>query len=181
MKKFAMFLGIIGSVVMAETKVLFETSMGSFVLKLDERAPITVKNFLAYVDSGHYVGTVMHRIIPGFVVQGGGYDLQYHLKSTLPPIALETSPELKNKKYTIAMARTSNPNSASSQFFINLADHPSLDAPHPDGYGYAVFGVVVEGSSVIDQMGLVPTHTFHGMENVPVEPVVIQRVTRVEA
>ena len=151
------------------------TSMGTIVLQLDPaRAPLTVANFLRYVKQGFYDGTVFHRVIPGFMIQGGGYTETLQLKPTGAPIPLESRNGLRNLRGTIAMARTSDPNSATSQFFINLVNNPSLDYPHPDGFGYAVFGDVVSGMKVVDRIAAVPTHTVGPMGNVPVQPVLIR-------
>jgi peptidyl-prolyl cis-trans isomerase A (cyclophilin A) len=126
------------------------------------------------VDKGFYAGTVFHRVIPGFMIQGGGFTRQLEQKPTGAPIQLESRNGLRNLRGTIAMARTSDPNSATSQFFINLVDNSSLDYPRPDGYGYAVFGQVVSGMSVVDRIAAVPTHDVGPMQNVPVKPVVIE-------
>ncbi|WP_449370120.1 peptidylprolyl isomerase [Thiomonas sp.] len=159
----------------AQPKVEFVTTMGRFVVQLDPvRAPKTVANFLDYVKSGFYKGTIFHRVIPGFMVQGGGFTADMQQKPTRAPIPLESQNGLRNLKGTIAMARTSNPNSATSQFFINVADNPSLDYPKPDGYGYAVFGKVSSGMDVIDKIVAVPTKNVGSYQNVPVKPIVIE-------
>lgn len=159
----------------APTRVELDTSLGPIVLQLDaQRAPRTVANFLHYVRSGFYAGTVFHRVIPGFMVQGGGYTADLQAKTTAAPIPLESRNGLRNLRGTIAMARTSVPDSATSQFFINLVNNPSLDYPQPDGYGYAVFGHVVSGMKVVDRIAAVPTHDVGPMQNVPVQPVVIR-------
>ncbi|RYZ02001.1 MAG: peptidyl-prolyl cis-trans isomerase, partial [Comamonadaceae bacterium] len=142
-----------------------------------EQAPRTVENFLQYVRDKHYDGTVFHRVIDGFMVQGGGFTPDLQQKPTRAPIALETRPELRNTRGTLAMARTGNPNSATSQFFINVVDNRNLDAPNPDGYGYAVFGRVVEGLDVVDKIKAVPTGNKGPFQNVPTMPVVIQSAT----
>ncbi len=141
-------------------KVLLETSMGNITLELDEeKAPISTKNFLAYVDEDHYSGTLFHRVIKSFMVQGGGYDKDLAKKPTQPPIANEAANGLKNIRGSVAMARTSDVESATAQFFINVVDNSFLD--HRDtsdaGYGYAVFGRVVEGMEVVDEIKEVPT------------------------
>jgi len=134
-------------------RVKFVTTAGSFVLELyPDKAPKTVANFLQYVKDKHYDGTLFHRVIDNFMVQGGGYDSKYQQKPTRPPVVLEASNGLKNEVGTIAMARTSDPNSATSQFFINVADNAKLNAPSPDGFGYTVFGKVVSGSETIQKI-----------------------------
>ena len=139
-------------------RVKLATSMGDIVVQLDPaKAPKTVENFLAYVNSKHYDGTVFHRVIDGFMVQGGGFTPDMQQKPTKAPIPLEARNGLKNDTYTIAMARTGNPNSATSQFFINVKDNAMLNAPSPDGHGYAVFGKVVEGTAVVDKIKAVAT------------------------
>ncbi|WP_298290624.1 peptidylprolyl isomerase [Thiomonas sp.] len=157
-----------------QPRVEFVTSMGDFVVQLDPaRAPKTVANFLDYVKSGFYKGTIFHRVIPGFMVQGGGFTADMQQKPTRPPIPLESQNGLRNLHGTIAMARTADPNSATSQFFINVVDNPSLDYPQPDGHGYAVFGKVVSGMDVIDKIVAVPTKSVGPYQNVPVKPIVI--------
>ncbi|SDM40485.1 peptidyl-prolyl cis-trans isomerase A (cyclophilin A) [Oryzisolibacter propanilivorax] len=159
----------------AAPQVRLATSMGDIVVQLDPaRAPKTVENFLTYVKDGHYDGTVFHRVIDGFMIQGGGFTPEMQQKPTRAPIALEAANGLKNDKYTIAMARTGNPNSATSQFFINVADNAMLNAPNPDGHGYAVFGKVVEGQAVVDKIKNVATGNRGGHQNVPQTPVLIQ-------
>ena len=159
----------------AQPKVEFVTTMGNFVVQLDPaRAPKTVANFLDYVKSGFYKGTIFHRVIPGFMVQGGGFTADMQKKPTRAPIPLESQNGLRNLKGTIAMARTSDPNSATSQFFINVADNSSLDYPKPDGYGYAVFGKVVQGMDVVDKIVTQPTKDVGPYQNVPVKPVIIE-------
>ena len=159
----------------AQPKVEFVTSMGKFVVQLDPaRAPKTVANFLDYVKSGFYKGTIFHRVIPGFMVQGGGFTANMQQKPTRPPIPLESQNGLRNLRGTIAMARTANPNSATAQFFVNVVDNASLDYPKPDGYGYAVFGKVISGMDVIDKIVAVPTQNEGMFQNVPVKPIVIE-------
>ena len=159
----------------AQPKVEFTTTLGSFVVQLDPaRAPKTVANFLDYVKSGFYKGTIFHRVIPGFMVQGGGFTADMQKKPTRSPIPLESQNGLRNLRGTIAMARTSDPNSATSQFFVNVADNASLDYPKPDGYGYAVFGKVISGMNVIDKIVAVPTKDEGPFQNVPVKPIVIE-------
>jgi peptidyl-prolyl cis-trans isomerase A (cyclophilin A) len=157
-------------------KVELVTSAGTIVVQLDaQRAPKTVANFLRYVNEGFYAGTVFHRVIPGFMIQGGGFTASMQQKATHAPIALESQNGLRNLRGTLAMARTMDPNSATSQFFINLVDNPSLDFPQPDGHGYAVFGQVVGGMDVVDRIAAVATHTVGPYANVPVTPVVIEK------
>ena len=162
-------------------KVKLTTSMGDIVVQLDPaKAPKTVENFLAYVNDKHYDGTVFHRVMDGFMIQGGGFTADMQQKATKPPIALEASNGLKNDTYTIAMARTSNPNSATSQFFINVKDNAMLNAPQPDGHGYAVFGKVVEGTAVVDKIKAVAVGNKGGHQNVPNTPVTITSATLVK-
>ena len=159
----------------AQPKVEFVTTMGNFVVQLDPaRAPKSVANFLDYVKSGFYKGTIFHRVIPGFMVQGGGFTADMQKKPTRAPIPLESQNGLRNLKGTIAMARTSDPNSATSQFFVNVVDNASLDYPKPDGYGYAVFGKVISGMNVIEKIVAVPTKNEGMFQNVPVKPIVIE-------
>ena len=160
-------------------KVKVETTAGNFVIELDSRnAPKTVRNFVVYVKSGFYDGTIFHRVIPGFVIQGGGFDERMNQKPTRDPIQNEAANGLKNKQYTLSMARTPDPHSATSQFFINLVDNPSLDyrSSTPSGYGYAVFGRVVEGTEVIDRIAGVPTGRHGVHSDVPLTPVVIKKI-----
>ena len=139
-------------------RVKFSTTAGVFVIEVyPDKAPKTVENFLQYVKDKHYDGTIFHRVIDNFMVQGGGFDAKYSQKPTRPPIPLEANNGLKNDAGTIAMARTSNPNSATSQFFINVKDNAMLNAPSPDGYGYTVFGKVVSGTDVIQKIKTAPT------------------------
>lgn len=158
-------------------RVKFQTSQGDFVVELQaDKAPKTVENFLRYVADKHYEGTIFHRVIDGFMVQGGGFTPAMVQKPTRPPIPLEANNGLKNDIGTIAMARTGNPNSATSQFFINVANNTGLNAPQPDGYGYAVFGKVVSGMDVIDKIRQSPTSNQGGFQNVPSTPVSINSV-----
>ena len=161
-------------------KAKMETSKGTIVLELDEeKAPETVKNFVSYITSGHYDGTIFHRVIDGFMIQGGGFTKDMNQKATQSPIRNEAANGLKNKRGAIAMARTMVVDSATSQFFINLVDNDFLDfsAPTPQGFGYAVFGKVVEGMDVVDAIAKVKTG-YHGPhQNVPEEAVIITRVT----
>nr|WP_288119949.1 peptidylprolyl isomerase [Thiomonas sp.] len=162
--------------------VELHTSKGVIRIELDaEKAPKSAANFLAYVKSGHFDGTVFHRVIDGFMIQGGGFDAGMKQKPTLAPIQNEADNGLKNKRYTLAMARTSDPHSATAQFFINVADNAFLDhpAPTPQGWGYAVFGHVVEGQDVVDQIKSVKTGNKGFHQDVPVEDVVILKAVEV--
>jgi len=155
--------------------VKLETSMGNIVIELNEQAaPVTVKNFLGYVEAGFYDGTIFHRVIPGFMIQGGGFTKQMAEKDTRAPIINEAKNGLSNEKGTIAMARTSDPDSATAQFFINHRDNDFLNYIDDNKAGYAVFGKVTEGMDVVDAIASVKTTTRNGMEDVPVEPVIIQ-------
>jgi peptidyl-prolyl cis-trans isomerase B (cyclophilin B) len=156
--------------------VLITTNHGNFTIELDaEKAPKTVENFLAYVQSGHYNGTIFHRVIDGFMVQGGGFEPGMKQKPTNEQIENEAKNGLKNEPYTLAMARTSDPHSASAQFFINVKNNGFLDYPGQDGWGYCVFGKVTEGKDVVDAIRKVKT-TRTGMHaDVPVDDVVIQK------
>ncbi|MCY0858430.1 peptidylprolyl isomerase [Cupriavidus sp. D39] len=162
-------------------RVQFVTSAGKFTLEVyPDAAPKTVANFMEYVKSGFYSGTIFHRVINGFMVQGGGFDRDMKQKPTRAPIPLEAQNGLKNKAGTVAMARTSDPNSATAQFFINVVDNSSLDYPQPDGNGYAVFGKVVEGMDTVDKMKNAPTTSYGPMRNVPATPIVIESATVVK-
>ena len=162
----------------AAPRVKIATSMGDITVQLEPaKAPQTVANFLQYVHDKHYDGTVFHRVIDGFMIQGGGMDANMKEKSTRAPIPLEARNGLKNDRYTIAMARTGNPNSATSQFFINVVNNDMLNAPRPDGHGYAVFGKVVEGQQVVDKIRAVPTGNRGMHQNVPLTPVTITSAT----
>lgn len=166
----------------ADPQVSLKTSMGEIVLELNqEKAPITVANFLQYVKSGSYKGTIFHRVIDGFMIQGGGMDEKFHGRATRKPIKNESTNGLSNAAYTVAMAREANPDSATSQFFINVADNAGLDYPNMQGSGYTVFGKVVKGQEVVDKIKGVLVDDIHGMENVPVTPVVIKSATIVKA
>ena len=152
--------------------------MGDIVVQLDAaKAPKSVANFLQYVKDKHYDGTVFHRVIDGFMVQGGGFTADMKQKTTRAPVPLEAGNGLKNDKYTIAMARTSDPNSATAQFFINVKDNAMLNAPNPDGHGYTVFGKVVSGADVVDKIRAARTGSKGGMGDVPLEPITIQSAT----
>lgn len=162
--------------------VRLETSMGEIVIELDrKRAPITVNNFLRYVTAGRYDGTIFHRVMPGFVVQGGGYTETIEERETWDPIANESGNGLKNMPMTVAMARFDDPHSATNQFFFNLAANSSLD-PNSRGWGYAVFGLVVSGQDVVEAIAGVETgyHDFLEAENVPLVPIKILSATVVD-
>ena len=161
-------------------KATIETSMGTITVELDdERAPATVENFVKYAADGFYDGTIFHRVIDGFMVQGGGFTRDMNQKDTRGPIRIESMNGLNNLRGTIAMARTMVPDSATSQFFINLVDNGFLDftAPTQSGYGYAVFGKVTDGMEVVDRIAKVRTGFSGPHQNVPEEPVVIRKVT----
>ncbi len=161
----------------AAPRVKFQTNQGEFVVELQPaKAPKTVENFLQYVADKHYDGTIFHRVIDGFMIQGGGFTPAMVQKATRAPIPLEANNGLKNDVGTIAMARSGNPNSATSQFFINVANNASLNAPQPDGYGYAVFGKVVSGMDVVDKIRQTPTGNQNGFQNVPTTPITITSV-----
>ena len=158
--------------------VKLHTNFGEITLELDaEKAPITVANFLQYVESGFYSNTIFHRVIDGFMIQGGGFEPGMSQKSTKAAIKNEADNGLKNKKYSIAMARTPNPDSASSQFFINVADNDFLNftAPTSQGWGYCVFGKVTAGNEIVDKITQVKTGSRNGHQDVPLENVVIER------
>jgi len=160
-------------------KVRLDTSAGEIVLELDrEKAPRTVDNFLQYVRAGHYEGTIFHRVIEGFMIQGGGMDAQMREKPTRAPIPLESRNGLNNVRGTVAMARTAVPDSATAQFFINVVDNAFLDAAQArDGNGYAVFGKVVSGMDVVDRIRIVPTSNKGPHQNVPTMPITIRKAT----
>lgn len=160
--------------------IRFETSLGSFTVELFEQdAPVTTQNFLDYVDAGHFDGTVFHRVIPGFVIQGGGLGADMRQKPTRPPIRNEADNGLKNRRGTLSMARTNDPHSATSQFFVNLSDNDFLD-PGPGNPGYAVFGRVVEGLDVVDRIATVRTGRRSGYTDAPLEDVLINSVRRLD-
>ena len=161
-------------------KVIMETSMGMITLELnDEKAPETVRNFVDYAAAGHYDGTIFHRVIDGFMIQGGGFTRNMDQKPTRAPIRNEAMNGLKNARGTIAMARTMVVDSATSQFFINLVDNDFLDftSPTPQGFGYAVFGAVTDGMDVVDAIAKVKTGFNGPHQNVPEDPIVIKKVT----
>ena len=164
-------------------RVLMKTSKGDIVIELfADKAPITVKNFLSYVDEKFYDGTIFHRVVKGFVIQGGGLTADFVTKKTKPPIKNEANNGLKNLRGTIAMARTSDINSATCQFFINLVDNSFLDHRDdtPEGFGYAVFGRVVSGLEVVDAIGNSPTMTYRGYRDVPRETITIISISRIK-
>ena len=178
-------LTLVGSAVLAHAadnpKVLLKTNMGNIKLELyPEKAPISVDNFVKYVKKGQYNGTIFHRVIGNFMIQGGGLDKNMKEKSTGNPIKNEAQNGLKNETYSLAMARTADPHSATAQFFINVQDNPMLDFPGRDGWGYAVFGKVIEGMDVVDQIKQVPTANGPMYQNVPVKPVVIESASLVK-
>jgi cyclophilin family peptidyl-prolyl cis-trans isomerase len=159
----------------APVRVALETSQGRIVIELQaDKAPKTVANFVQYVNDGFYDGTIFHRVIDRFMIQGGGFTAAMVEKPSRPPIPIESKNGLKNVRGAVAMARTRNPNSATAQFFINVVDNPGLDYPGSDGFGYTVFGQVVEGLEVVDKIRAVPTGSHDGFENVPLTPVVIK-------
>lgn len=163
--------------------VIIKTSMGDITVKLAaDKAPLTVANFLNYVDAGHYNGTIFHRVIAGFMIQGGGFDANMRQKPTKAPIKNEAANGLQNKRGTLAMARTAVVDSATSQFFINVVDNGFLDfrAPNPQAFGYCVFGEVVKGMDVVDKIRKTPTGVKAGMGDVPLETVEIISVARAE-
>ncbi len=158
--------------------VIITTNHGDIKLELDaEKAPKTVENFLAYVNAGHYSNTIFHRVIDGFMIQGGGFEPGMKQKATKAPVENEAKNGLKNVEYSVAMARTSDPHSASAQFFINIKNNSFLDYPGQDGWGYCVFGKVVEGADVVDKIKSVKTSRSGMSADVPVEDVVIEKVT----
>lgn len=164
------------------TQVELKTSAGTIRVELDdEKAPRSAANFIDYVRKGHYDGTIFHRVIRGFMIQGGGFDAAMKQKPTAGPIPNEANNGVKNTKYTLAMARTSDPHSATAQFFINTVDNEFLDfrAETAQGWGYAVFGRVVGGSDVVDAIEKVPTGRSGSHDDVPLQPVVIEKATLV--
>ena len=160
-------------------KVRLDTSMGEIVMQLDAaKAPKSVANFLEYAKAGHFDGTIFHRVIPNFMIQGGGFDAEMNQKPVRAPIPLESKNGLTNLRGSVAMARTNVPDSATAQFFINLKDNAFLDSANsPDGTGYAVFGKVVSGMDVVDKIWAVPTGNKGPYQNVPVTPVMIRKAS----
>jgi peptidyl-prolyl cis-trans isomerase B (cyclophilin B) len=158
-------------------KVLITTNMGNITAELDDaKAPKSVANFIDYANKGHYNNTIFHRVIPDFMVQGGGFEPGMKQKPAPQTVENEANNGLKNSKYTLAMARTSDPHSASAQFFINTKDNSFLDYPGQDGWGYAVFGKVTEGNDVVDQINKVKTGRSGMFSDVPNDPVIIEKV-----
>jgi cyclophilin family peptidyl-prolyl cis-trans isomerase len=160
--------------------IRFETNLGDFTIELfEEKAPLSVANFLQYIDDGHFDGTIFHRIVPGFVIQGGGFTENMTQKKTQPPVKNEADNGLKNSRGTLSMARTNDINSATSQFFVNLKDNDFLD--HSRGnFGYAVFARVTDGMDVVDKIAAVKTGRKGGFDDVPVEPIVMKSVKRTD-
>jgi len=164
-----------GAPAAAATRVAFETSQGRIVVEVKaDKAPKTVANFLQYVNDGFYDGTIFHRVISVFMIQGGGFTPDMAQKPTREPVPSESTNGLKNVRGALAMARTGDPNSATAQFFINVVDNPRLDYPNPDGHGYTVFGNVVEGMDVVDKIRVVPTGQRSGFQDVPLTAVMIK-------
>jgi peptidyl-prolyl cis-trans isomerase A (cyclophilin A) len=171
-----------GATAQANPQVLIKTTQGEIVVELyPAKAPATVDNFLKYVDDKHYDGTIFHRVIGNFMIQGGGFTADMRQKPTRPPIKLESQNGLKNDTGWIAMARTSVPDSATSQFFINVVDNAMLNHPQPDGNGYAVFGKVIKGMETVNAIKAVRTTSSGMHRDVPAEAVVIESMTRVGA
>jgi cyclophilin family peptidyl-prolyl cis-trans isomerase len=186
MKRFIIAIGLMLALSAAFTSqawaeqvnVLMQTNQGDIKLALDkDKAPITVDNFVSYANEGFYDGTIFHRVIPGFMIQGGGFTPEMQKKETHEPIQNEAKNGLKNNRGSIAMARTPPPHTATAQFFINLKDNAFLDYPGQDGWGYAVFGEVTEGMEVVDKIAAQPTGVKNRMRDVPQTPVVIEKVT----
>ena len=168
----------------SEKMILIDTTAGAITIALDfEKAPITCNNFMQYVNSGFFDNTIFHRVIPGFVIQGGGFEYPMTRKDTLSPIKNEADNLLKNTRGTLSMARTSDPGSATSQFFINTVDNAFLDhtGKNPSGWGYAVFAKVVEGLDIVDDIAATQTGAFNGMQDVPVSPITIKTMSLLEA
>ena len=156
--------------------VILTTNMGKIKIELDiEKAPKTVENFIYYVESGHYDGTIFHRVIDGFMIQGGGFEPGMKQRTSNPPIKNEAKNGLKNSIYSLAMARTGDPHSASAQFFINTSNNSFLDYPGQDGWGYCVFGIVTEGTEIVDLIKGVKTTRTGMFQDAPVENVVIEK------
>ena len=181
----SLFLLPVGSLLAAPVKVQLDTNMGAIVLELDaNKAPKTVENFLKYVDSGYYTNTIFHRVIDGFMIQGGGFTPEFQKKDTRAPVLNEATNGLKNVRGTIAMARTFDPHSATAQFFINVADNAFLDhtSQSPQGWGYCVFGKVTAGMDVVDKIRQIPTIGAGPFrKDVPRQSVVITAAKRLEA
>lgn len=185
MKKILAFFACllaIGTASAQNPSVEMRTNHGTIVIELfADKAPKTVQNFLEYVQSGHFAGTIFHRVIEGFMIQGGGFDASMSQKPTRASIPNEAKNGLRNEPGTLAMARTSDPHSASAQFFINLVKNGFLDHPGRDGWGYAVFGKVTSGMDIVQTIAKVPTRSVAGHQNVPVQPVTIESVSVVSA
>ena len=178
----SVFCGAQSALAQDATRVRFATTAGDFVLELyPDKAPKTVENFLHYVKDKHYDGTIFHRVINNFMIQGGGFDTSFNQKPTRAPIPLEANNGLKNDLGTVAMARTSNPNSATAQFFINVKNNARLNAPEPDGYGYTVFGKVIIGMDVVEKIKATPTGAAGPFpSDVPTTPILINTATLVK-
>jgi cyclophilin family peptidyl-prolyl cis-trans isomerase len=162
--------------------VQVKTSMGSFIIELNpERAPLTVAQFVKFVDEGYYSGTIFHRAVPSFIIQGGGYDADYKLKGTPPKLVNESGNGLTNQRGTVGLARPPEPHNGDVQFYVNLSDNAALD-PNQTRWGYAVFGKVVQGMDVVDQISMVPTGAKGPFkENAPLKPVLIEKIEHVSA
>ncbi|GAB3531168.1 peptidylprolyl isomerase [Photobacterium alginatilyticum] len=179
MRRYLVALLLSFALPVSATQVLMKTNLGELTIQLDEKnAPLSSQNFLRYVEDGSYVGTIFHRVIPGFMAQGGGFDKDLQRRPTYPPIKNESTNGLSNARATIAMARTQDPDSATRQFYINYQNNSFLDA-QGSRPGYAVFGKVVKGFSVIEKMAEIPTTTIRsmGMKDVPQQPIVIKAIT----
>jgi cyclophilin family peptidyl-prolyl cis-trans isomerase len=164
----------------AKPHVRMQTSMGTIVFELDTaRAPLTVASFLAYVKAGHYNGTIFHRVVPGFVIQGGGYTVKNEEKPTAAPVVNESGNGLSNRHGTLALARTGDPHSGTSQFYINVADNVALD-PQPSRWGYAVFGRVIQGMDIAQKISETPTGVSGPFEDAPIKQVLIEKMEIVE-
>jgi peptidyl-prolyl cis-trans isomerase A (cyclophilin A) len=158
-------------------RVAVQTSMGDFIIELyPDKAPQTVQNFLAYVNAGFYNGTIFHRVMANFMIQGGGFTRDMQRRATRPPIPLESQNGLRNDTGWVAMARTASPNSATAQFFINVVDNPSLNFPAPDGHGYAAFGKVIQGMDTVNKIRYVATHGYLEHRDVPISPIIIDKI-----
>ncbi len=183
MKKLLALLAILlttsSTLLAGSVNIIMETSKGNIGLALDQdKAPATVTNFMQYVDEGYYNNTIFHRVIKGFMIQGGGFTADMNKKDTRKPVKNEAKNELKNVRGSIAMARTNDPHSATSQFFINHKDNSNLDYPSFDGWGYTVFGKVTSGMDVVDSIANSPTGVKNGRRDVPVETITIKSVKR---
>jgi peptidyl-prolyl cis-trans isomerase A (cyclophilin A) len=158
-------------------RVTVHTSMGNLVIELyPDKAPVSVENFLSYAKAGFYDGTIFHRVMPNFMIQGGGFSRDMSRKATRSPIAIESKNGLRNDTGWVSMARTAHPDSATAQFFINVVDNPSLNFPAPDGFGYAVFGKVIQGMEVVNKIRYVATHTIGPHGDVPINPVILDKI-----